>query len=32
MTAGGWVAMAVSVAAVLALNAWCLWRIFKTRQ
>ena len=31
MTFGGWVAMGVSVAAVLALNAWCLWRVFKTR-
>ncbi len=31
MTTGGWIAMLVSVSAVVLLNAWCLWRIFKTR-
>lgn len=31
MTTGGWIAMIVSVTCVVALNAWCLWRIFKTR-
>lgn len=32
MTAGGWINMIVSVGAVTALFAWCIWKVLRTPE